>query len=549
MMTSYTAVIRAVLFDFDGTLTEPGTLDFDRVRKELGCSAGQPVLEFISKLPSKEAQDAHHRLDRFEMEAAARSRPNRGAQGLIEYLRSTALPFGIVSRNSRRSILRALQNFDFLFPSQLDVLISRDDNVAVKPAPEPILFAAERLGIPAAQILSVGDFIFDIEAAKQAGSVAVFLSNGKEPPDFSEPPDYLIEGLEDLECIIRHLRPLPCGKLPNPMLREVLGKIPRSDPRLIVGPEVGEDYAAVKLEPKDEVLVLKSDPVTFATSRIGYFAAVVNANDIATSGAVPRWLLATLLFPEIGTNAASIQQTIVELHEACSRFGIQLCGGHTEITTAVNQAVVVAQLIGTVTRERLVEKRGTSPGDRILLTKAIAVEGTAIIAQEFPEKLRKLGLSDKEIAGAQSLLDDPGISVLEEAKVAAGYEDVTAMHDVTEGGLATALEELSSATRHRIQIDPGTIPVLAETRKICDALGLDPLGLIGSGSLIIVCRAASCGAIARELKKSGISVSTVGEVLDAGYGVEFCSSASEVPAGSSFETDEITRAFQVLREL
>lgn len=169
--------------------------------------------------------------------------------------------------------------------------------------------------------------------------------------------------------------------------------------------------------------------------------------------------------------------------------------------------------------------------------------------KSFPRNFGNSVFQTKRSQAHRACLTTPGISVLEEAKVATGYEDVTAMHDVTEGGLATALEELSSATRHRIQIDPGTIPVLAETRKICDALGLDPLGLIGSGSLIIVCRAASCGALARELKKSGISVSTVGEVLDAGYGVEFCSSASEVPAGSSFETDEITRAFQVLREL
>ena len=139
-------------------------------------------------------------------------------------------------------------------------------------------------------------------------------------------------------------RPLPAGKLPNELLGRYLEMLDCADPSVLLGPRVGEDVAAVSLAGED-TLVLKSDPITFATDAIGYYSMVVNANDLATCGARPRWMLATLLFPP-GTLPRRIRQVMVELQQAASQFGVSLCGGHTEITDAVTRPVVVGAVGG-----------------------------------------------------------------------------------------------------------------------------------------------------------------------------------------------------------
>jgi hydrogenase maturation factor len=250
-----------------------------------------------------------------------------------------------------------------------------------------------------------------------------------------------------------------------------------------VRPGVGEDTAAVRA-PDEGVLVLKSDPITFATDRIGYYSVLVNANDIATSGAVPRWLLVTLLLPE-GSKAGKVWEIMRDLHDLCAKLGIALCGGHTEITDGVTRPIVSATLIGTVKRKSLVRKADIATGDAVILTKGVSVEGTSILCREFGFRLIELGMSGKMVKRGAEFLSR--ISVLQEAKAAVESGWVTGMHDVTEGGLATAITELSEATRKRFLIDIVRIPFYPETVTACDLLGIDPLGLIGSGSLIICC--------------------------------------------------------------
>jgi hydrogenase maturation factor len=308
---------------------------------------------------------------------------------------------------------------------------------------------------------------------------------------------------------------------------------------------VGEDVAAVQLNPEEEVVVLKSDPITFSTTRLGYYSVVVSANDIATAGARPRWLLATLLLP-VGTNAAQAQAMIAEINDFCIRYDIQLSGGHTEITDAVTQPVVVAQLTGTVAKTELLDKRLIERGDRILMTKSVAIEGTATIAREFPCELCHLGLSEGEVAGAQQLLEEPGISILHEAQIVSQLAGVIALHDVTEGGIATALDELSLATGRKILVDPSRISILPATKRICRVLGIDPLGLIGSGSLLIVCRESASDVISARLRAAGIPFEVLGWATDAGRGIDLKDSDEAWP---QFETDEISRAFAILSSL
>jgi HAD superfamily hydrolase (TIGR01509 family) len=532
-------VVRAVLFDFDGTLTLPGALNFGAFKGEIGCPADMPVLEFLETLPTGgQREAAANALERFEMAAAARSVPNPEAEQIVRELRSRGLKVGIVTRNCARSVARALENFNGIGGGDFDLIVSRDCPVRPKPSADGILLAARTLGVASQEILMVGDYVFDVEAGQQAGAVTVFLDNREHPAALRLQSDFTISSLGELRPILGMGRVLPCGKLPNALLRAFFAQLPFADPAMIVKPGVGEDTAAVDVS-VEEVLVLKSDPITFATDAIGQYAVLVNANDIATSGAVPRWLLTTLLFPR-GVTGAEIWQVMNELRATCQRWGITLCGGHTEITDAVTRPVVIGMLAGTVGRAGLVDKRNMACGDHVLITKGVAVEGTAIIAREFGRRLAALGVSGDEIEACRQFLDR--ISIITEARIAADTPGVSAMHDVTEGGLAAALKELGEAGGHRIRVDMDRIPIFPETRKLTGLLGLDPLGLIGSGSLLITCAAAAADTLAAAIRSAGVAVAVIGEVLAAGEGIEALCGGRSVP-WPCFEVDEITRLF------
>ncbi|MEN8809162.1 MAG: HAD-IA family hydrolase [Desulfobacterales bacterium] len=531
--------IRAVLFDFDGTLTRPESLDLNVIKRRIGCPEGSYLLEYIETLPSAdERQKALAAVDRFELAAAAEAKPNDGAEELVRHLHNVGVRLGIVTRNSHQSVLRALRNFKRIDVADFDIIVSRDEPVDPKPSGDGIQLAARRLDVAVEEVLMVGDYPLDIEAGNRAGAITVLLDNHLPIAGEGVPSDFTVEHLADIRKIVRRGRPLPGGKLPNDLLEEFLVQFGFDDPAVLTKPGIGEDTAAVDIR-EDEVLVLKSDPITFATEGIGKYAVLVNANDIVTAGATPRWFLATLMFP-IGTSAFMIRDVMEELSTVCRSCRITLCGGHTEITDAVTRPVVTGTLAGTVARNGLIDKRNIKTGDLVLMTKAVAVEGTAIIAREFGFRLQNLGLAPAEIETCRRFLDN--ISVLPEAAVATSVNGVSAMHDVTEGGLATALEELSSAGNHRIRIDMHKIPVYSETARICGLLSLDPMGLIGSGSLLLCCRQYACDPLLREIRKAGIEVSVIGEIREPGKGIDAQHQLQPV-IWPRFEADEITRLF------
>lgn len=196
-------VIRAVLFDFDGTLTGPGSLDFNVMRKAVGCPQGRPVLEFINGMASQQKRTAAlQALDAFEAEAARKSHPNDGAEEILEFLRTRGVKVGIISRNSLASIRTAFENFQRIRMEDFSVILSRDDHFNPKPSPEGILAAAEILGIPVSQILVVGDFVFDVEAGFKAGAITAFLTNRGSSHPCAHPSDFTLEHLGDLRDIV-----------------------------------------------------------------------------------------------------------------------------------------------------------------------------------------------------------------------------------------------------------------------------------------------------------------------------------------------------------
>ncbi len=529
--------ISAILFDFDGTLTRPHGIDFPAIKHAIGCPPDEPAWEFILAIADEQERwNAEEVLARYEMAAAAAAEPNTGAEEAVSALLALGLPLAVLTRNSRVALDRAFKNFDQIREDMFVTVLTRDDGHEPKPDPEGMLKAAAALGVPAAELLCVGDYKFDVEGAANAGARSAFLTNGGGAPPAEPEADFVIEQLAELVAIARRHRPLPAGKLPNALLQEFLGKYAGEDKDLLTAPGVGEDCAVVDLG-RAGLAALKTDPITFATDDIGYYAVHVNANDIAAAGAVPKWLLTTLLFP-VRSTAAEVEAVMQQLAAAAADVGVTLGGGHTEITDAVIQPVVCGQMIGTFGDQPPVRKQSLAAGDRVLLTKRVAVEGTAIIARELPARLTAAGVAATVIEAAAAFLHDPGISVLPEARAAVAAGGVSAMHDVTEGGLATAVEELSIAGNRGIQVDSNAIPVYDETTAICEALGLDPLGLIGSGSLLLACRPESTAAVCAGIQAAGVDVAVIGVAVDGPAGVR-CSDG-EWP---EFPADEIARLF------
>ncbi len=198
--------IKALLFDFDGTLTTPGALDFPSIKSDLGCPLDVPILEYIQSLKDHRAQsEAMERLTGFEIEAARRSTPNIGALETVAWLKRRNLALGIITRNSRASVLSALEGFHPLVPRDFNLIITREDPVAPKPSGEGILWAARRFHLAPRQVLMVGDYLFDCQAGKEAGAVTALLDPGNDPRLSAAECDYRIGHLEEIKTIIEQL--------------------------------------------------------------------------------------------------------------------------------------------------------------------------------------------------------------------------------------------------------------------------------------------------------------------------------------------------------
>ncbi len=334
---------------------------------------------------------------------------------------------------------------------------------------------------------------------------------------------------------------LRAGKLPPALLSRLLSRLNTAeDPSVVLGPRPGEDAAVIN--PGGGYLVAKMDPITFATDRMGWYALQVNANDIAATGGTPRWFMATLFLPE-GSPASVAEEIFEQLQGAATELGVTLIGGHTEVTVGIARPMISGAMLGEVAPGREISTAGGRPGDAVILTSGIAMEGTAILASEFGAELIAAGVSEEVLEVARQFLFDPGISVVRDARVAiesVEYGAVHAMHDPTEGGVATGLRELAEASDTGMLLDGAAVHIYPESAQICDALGVDPWGLIASGSLVIAAEAVAASGIVAGLRARGRRAEIIGLVTgpEEGILVRESGKTRELPR---FDRDEIAR--------
>ena len=340
------------------------------------------------------------------------------------------------------------------------------------------------------------------------------------------------------------------GKLPPALLASLLANLPQDDPRVVVGPGVGADAAVIDVlgaAGDGRLLVAKSDPITFATDRIGWYTVHVNANDLACLGATPRWLLATALLPE-QWEEADVRGLFDDLGTTCTALGITLVGGHTEITGGLDRPIVSACLLGEVTRERLVRPGGARPGDTILLAGGVAIEGCAVLAHEAGAALAARGVSAAVQRRAKAFLTEPGISIVAAAELAldTAGQHVHALHDPTEGGLLTGLAELAAAADAGLEVREEALAaaVLPECRAICAALELDPLGLLASGALLAAVAPAHADRVAAAWRDAGVHVFRLGRITAATAGLRLRSRGGASRPLPTIDRDEIARYFE-----
>ena len=332
---------------------------------------------------------------------------------------------------------------------------------------------------------------------------------------------------------------LPTGKLPAELLANLIASLPTEDRHLVLGPGVGEDAAVIELGSADMLLAAKSDPITFATDEIGYYAVNVCANDLAVCGARPSFYLPTVLLP-VATTVEEVRLICDQVGAACRALDITVAGGHTEVTEAVNQPVIAGTLLGEVARRKVVRTGGCRPGDLVLLAGSAAVEGTSIIAREMRDALLAQGWEPGRLDEAANYLFEPGISVLAPALAAAEAELVTAMHDPTEGGVATGLWELADASGCGLEVELDEIPVAPVTAAACAAFGLDPLGTIASGGLLATAALEDVEPLLELWRGSGKEGRGIGRVLPSDEGVYGLRSGRRVPL-PRYDADEIVK--------
>jgi len=328
---------------------------------------------------------------------------------------------------------------------------------------------------------------------------------------------------------------LEAGKLDSDLLKKlVFHKITYRSDDVTVRPGIGEDCAVVNYG--DCECIMSTDPITSAVSDIGRLAIHITCNDIASNGVQPLGIMLAVMLP-VGTTEADVEHIMGQAAETASDLKVEIIGGHTEITPAVKQPVIVSTAIGKAPAGSSQSGNDMVPGDYIMMTKSVGLEGTGIIACDYEDQLQEI-LTAEEIATAKSFLDL--VSVVSEG-VAAGAVGTHGMHDITEGGILGAAWEMCQISESGAQIWKDQIPMEPVSGKICDYFGINPLRLISSGSMVIIVPAEKKDAMETAMQEAGVSCSIIGRIEERSYGVRLLETegAAESEAVAPPSADEI----------
>jgi len=297
-------------------------------------------------------------------------------------------------------------------------------------------------------------------------------------------------------------------KFLNKMLENFASTTHLKDSRVVVGSQIGEDAAVIDMG--DKYLVAKTDPITFVTDEIGYYAVNVNVNDVVCTGATPKWFQSTILLPAGLTDEDLIEYIFKNIHDTCKSLGIEVVGGHTEITAGLDRPIVIGSLLGEVEKEKLVLSSGANANDSIILTKGIFIEGTSIIAREKEDLLKQKGYDNEFIEKCKKYLYNPGISIYNEALLSNDNFEINSMHDPTEGGLFCGIAEMAIASNLGVLIEKNDINVLPEPLELSKIFKINPYSTISSGSLLISINNEFAKDLINFLRKNGISSEVIG---------------------------------------
>lgn len=335
-------------------------------------------------------------------------------------------------------------------------------------------------------------------------------------------------------------RRLPTGKVPKEVLKRIVFTCLGAPPeRVLKGPSVGEDAAL--LDMGESILIAKANPITGAEARIGWLAVHINANDVATRGAEPRWFLNVVLLPE-GSDESLLETIAGEMHDACCELGVSIVGGHTEVAPGLERPIVAGFMLGEAPRGGVVTTGGAKPGDHIILTKGMGIEGTGILASDLRERLRGQ-VGEPVLEKASTFLDM--ISVVPEALKASRADGVHSIHTPTEGGVLNGLLEVSEASGLGFRVYADRLLVAEETRLICGALGVDPLKLLSSGSLLIAADPDRSTDVIEAMREVGVEAGVIGEMLSEGCERLMVNGDGSVSRVEPVDQDEL---FRVLEE-
>lgn len=314
---------------------------------------------------------------------------------------------------------------------------------------------------------------------------------------------------------------LPTGKLDSDLLKAIVfDKIKYRSDDVLVRPGIGEDCAVMDYGDYD--CVMSTDPISSAVSDIGRLAIHITCNDIASNGVQPLGIMLTVMLPE-GTTDEDVEHIMTQAAETAAQVQVEIIGGHTEISPAVKQPIIVSTAVGKAVAGTSESGDMMEPGDWIMMTKTAGLEGSGIIASDYADRLRREKAEDgsplfteEEIGRARSFLDR--VSVVKEG-VAAGSVGTHGMHDITEGGILGAVWEMCQISGTGAEVWEESIPMEPETEKICGVFGIDPLRLISSGSMIIIVPAQKRAAMEEAMEQAGVAASVIGVIRSREEGV------------------------------